>query len=125
MCHLLLLLPLAALPVFWWLPVSLSVPIYGAVVAVSGGAYWLALRAMHRPVETGAEALLNSTGEVIDPRPARLRIRVHGEIWNAKSRDNLRKGQRVKVLKVDGLTLTVCRIDRPTSRVLAPAPGSQ
>lgn len=46
MCHLILLLPLLALPVFWLIPQSAAIPVYIAVLIVSGGAYYLAFRSV-------------------------------------------------------------------------------
>jgi len=66
MCHLILLLPLLALPLFWMAPMQFAGPAYAVVLVLSGGIYFLAIRAMHRPVQTGVEALLHSRGEVLD-----------------------------------------------------------
>jgi membrane protein implicated in regulation of membrane protease activity len=110
MCHLMLLLPLLALPIFWLAPLSIAVPAYAAVLILSGWIYLLALRAMHRPVQTGMEALLHSRGEVLAKADGLFRVRVHSEVWNAESKDTLKSGDRVEVLAIDGLRLRVCRI---------------
>ena len=57
MCHLILLLPLLALPLFWLTPLSIALPAYVAVLALSGGIYLLAVRAMHRPDYSSERAL--------------------------------------------------------------------
>jgi membrane protein implicated in regulation of membrane protease activity len=85
MCHLILLLPLVALPLFWLVPMSIAVPAYIAVLILSGGIYFLAIHAMHRPVQTGVEALLHSTGEVFRNEGGLFRVRVGSELWNAES----------------------------------------
>ncbi|MEJ2346017.1 MAG: NfeD family protein [Gammaproteobacteria bacterium] len=87
MCHLILLLPVLALPVFWWLPLTLAGPVYAAVCGLSAWIYYYVIRAMRRPVETGSEELLHSTGEVISVDGRRLRVRIHGEVWAAESDD--------------------------------------
>lgn len=107
MCHLILLLPVLALPVFWWLPLTLAGPVYAAVCGLSAWIYYYVIRAMRRPVETGSEELLHSTGEVISVDGRRLRVRIHGEVWAAESDDELRRGDEVSVLAVDGLRLRV------------------
>jgi membrane protein implicated in regulation of membrane protease activity len=107
MCHLILLLPVFALPVFWWLPLTLAGPIYAAVFGLSAWMYYYVIQAMRRPIETGSEELLHSTGEVISVDGRRLRVRIHGETWIAESDDELRRGDRVAVLAVDGLHLRV------------------
>ena len=41
---------------------SIAVPAYAAVLILSGGIYFLAVRAMHRPVQIGVEVFLSRTG---------------------------------------------------------------
>jgi len=109
MCHLLLLLPLLFLPVFWMAPLPIAVLTYSAVVVVSGFVYYLAVRAMHQPVVTGAEALLHETGKVIDEEDNYFYVRVEGEIWRAEADDSPAIGDKVEIVSVDGLTLKVRR----------------
>ncbi len=42
MCHLVLLLPVIALPLFWLLPLSVAGPLYGAAAALAGVVYYYA-----------------------------------------------------------------------------------
>jgi len=69
----------------------------------------LALKAQFRRVATGREGLLNELGLVsrgIDAgEPGKVRL--HGEIWNAESDVPLAAGDRVQVVRVDGMTLRV------------------
>ncbi|MDH3669983.1 MAG: hypothetical protein OES46_02315 [Gammaproteobacteria bacterium] len=116
MCHLILMMPVLGLPVFWLWPMSIAVPVYTVIIVLSVVVYFYTVRAMRRPVQTGSEEMLRSLGEVREARGRIARVRVHGEIWNAESTDRLRKGGRVKILSVDGLTLRVQllrSIDRP------------
>lgn len=107
MCHLILLLPVLALPLFWLAPLSIAVPAYAAVLILSGGIYFLAVRAMHRPVQNGVEVLLHSHGEVLGREGNTFRVHVGSEFWNAESKDTLRPGDQVEVLAIDGLRLRV------------------
>lgn len=109
MCHLILLLPVLALPVFWFVPLSIAVLVYGAVLIVSGWVYVLALRAMHRPVQTGVEALSQHTGEVIGQEDGMFQVRLGSEIWSAESKDRLRPGDPIEVVSVEGLRLKIRR----------------
>jgi hypothetical protein len=68
------------------------------------------MRAMHRPVQTGMEALLHSRGEVLAKADGLFRVRVHSEVWNAESEHALRPGDRVEVVAIDELRLRVRRI---------------
>jgi membrane protein implicated in regulation of membrane protease activity len=100
----------AYVPVFWLVPLAIAVPAYTLVVILSGWIYWLAVSAMRRPVQTGAEALAHRTGEVIASEDGVLQVRVHNEIWNAESADDLRPGERFEVIGVEALRLKVRRI---------------
>jgi membrane-bound ClpP family serine protease len=113
MCHLLLLLPILALPVFWLWPASISVPVYAAVVAFSLSIYAALFRAMRRPVETGREGILHEQGKVVSRLGEPLAVRISGERWNAEcSEGPLTFGEPVRVSGIEGLTLRVVR-DRP------------
>ena len=117
MCHVLLLLPLVALPVFWIAPLAIALPVYGAVLATSAAIYWYAIQAMRRPVETGAEALIGEIGVVIESRGTNLLVRARSEIWHAKSAAQWRVGDRVKVVAVVDLTLQVEKPDPDANRI--------
>ena len=73
------------------------------VLAVVG----VAVKAGRRKVVTGPEALLRCDGEVLADFAGVGWARVHGEMWQVRSGTPLAKGQRVRVTRVDGLTLDV------------------
>ena len=111
MCHLILFLPIVALPLFWLLPIGVSVPLYALAVVLAIGAYWMALKAMHAPITTGAEALLHTTGTVrsVDRRLATISL--GGELWFADPpADVLTIGDCVEVTGMEGLRLKVKRV---------------
>lgn len=64
MCHILLLLPIFALPLFLFLPREVALPVYIAVSAVSAALYWLIWRAMRQPAKTGIEGMMGGIGTV-------------------------------------------------------------
>lgn len=109
MCHVLLSLPILALAVFWVWPPWIAALVYAAVAVPSLAVYWKILQAMKRPAAAGIEALPGSTGEVRSAEPGDVRVQVHGEYWKARSPDPLEVGDRVRVTRVDGMTLTVRR----------------
>lgn len=83
-----------------------------AVVAIVSSALFfgvvtLALRARQRAVVSGQEQLLGSGGEALDAFTDNGRVRVQGEVWQARARAPIAAGQRVKVIGRDGLTLIV------------------
>ena len=67
----------------------------------------LCVRARRRPVRTGSEEMIGSTGEVVSWTGDEGRVQVHGEIWAARSGHGLAKGQKVRVVGRTGLTLAV------------------
>lgn len=110
MCHLILMLPLLVLVVFWIWPVWISVPFYVVVVLASGFMYYFLMRAMRMPVQTGAEGLLQTKGRGIDVTNGKFLIQIHSEIWNARSTDELHTGDTVKIVGVNGLSLDVLKL---------------
>lgn len=105
MCHLILALPLLALPVFWLLPLPAAVPLYLLIAGVAVATYFYAFSAARRPVEIGRERLFGAGGTVVSVAP--LQVKVDGEIWMARSSDVFAVGDAVDVDGVDGLTLQV------------------
>jgi membrane-bound serine protease (ClpP class) len=67
----------------------------------------VAIRARTRAVVTGQEDLLGRTGILLEALKDQAQAQIHGEIWIVKSSVPLKKGQAIKVIKVDGLILTV------------------
>lgn len=109
MCHLILLLPVVALPLFWMLPLTIAGPVYIACVAVATIVYYYAWETGHRPVRIGQERLLHSQGTVVAIAPA-LRIKVNSDVWLARSEDTLAVGEAVHVDGRNGLTLLVSKV---------------
>ncbi|MCE9687298.1 NfeD family protein [Shewanella sp. AS16] len=109
MCHILLVLPFLALPLFWLLPQAVAVPIYGIVLILSIAIYLLAIRAMRLPVVTGPEALVHQLGVIIDRQAGNYRVRLQNELWNAHSDEDMQPGERVEVVSMQGVTLKVKR----------------
>jgi membrane-bound serine protease (ClpP class) len=77
--------------------------------------YWQR-RMRHEKVQTGVENLVGAAGEVTERLAPSGKIRVLGELWQARSSSELPPGSRVRVVAVDGLTLDVeTAEDAPTS----------
>jgi membrane-bound serine protease (ClpP class) len=84
-----------------------------AVIEVAEVLFWI--RFLRRyPVKTGAERLVGARGEVIDRCAPLGRVRLRGEIWNARSEEALELGEEVRVEAVDGLTLVVASASNAT-----------
>lgn len=112
MCHLLLALPLLALPLFWIFPLSVALPSYSAVAALSAVIYWYAIQAMNRPIRNGAEGMVGEIAEVIEIIDGDLRVQVHNEMWHAVSPGIAPcKGDSLEVVGVEQLTLRLRKLD--------------
>lgn len=113
MCHLLLLLPLLVLPVFWLSPASIAVPVYAAAALVSGIVYWYALKSARMPKLNGAEAMLGARGRVVNCRERYVTLFFHGELWSAETGgDTLALGDEAVVVGIEGLRLRVRKATR-------------
>ena len=69
-----------------------------------------ALRAHTQPVSTGPQGLVGETGIASTNLDLDGMVFVHGELWNASSPVPIRQGERVRVVGVKGLTLSVEKI---------------
>jgi membrane-bound serine protease (ClpP class) len=77
-----------------------------AVIEVAEIYFWIKFLGRYR-VTTGAEGMVGERGAVIEPCQPEGRVRVHGEIWRARSTAPALRGTQVRVTSVDGLTLVV------------------
>ena len=75
--------------------------------AFFAGVLGFAARARSRPVRTGAEQMIGSTGEVVSWMETTGRVHLNGELWEARSKQALSKGQKVRVVSRAGLTINV------------------
>lgn len=66
----------------------------------------LLLRSRHKPVVSGAEAMIGKTG-IIEKDDNHIWVIVNGERWKAESNEVLLDQQKVKIVRVNGLVLFV------------------
>ena len=71
----------------------------------------MAIKARRRPIVSGMEELLGGKATVINDFDHNGTVTIHSETWQALSDTPLYKGQKVKVTKVQGLTLKVEPLD--------------
>ena len=76
-----------------------------ALIVLAGGQ--MALKARRRPVVSGRENLLGTTGEVLEVNAGETWAQVLGERWKVASTQPLAPGQRIRVIGLRGLTLQV------------------
>lgn len=79
--------------------ISASIALFGMMVLV--------VRMRRRPVVSGREALIGEDAEALDDFVGPGAVFVHGERWNAVSSAPVKRGERLTVTGVKGLTLEV------------------
>lgn len=83
-------------------PWNVVAVVVAAFVEVGEVFFWIKFLRRYR-IQTGAEAMVGKRAEVLEEG----RVRVGGEIWNARSELPLVAGQAVRITRVEGLTLSV------------------
>jgi membrane-bound serine protease (ClpP class) len=90
---------------------SIAWQLIGSVALVASllllGILTYVVRSRRRPVVSGREAMLREPAEAIEAFDHQGMVRVHGELWHAVTRRPVRAGQRLRILRVDGLQLEV------------------
>jgi len=81
------------------------------VLAIAG----MAAKARRRPVVSGTGRMIGALGEVIEFGGAEGWAAVDGERWRVRAAQPLHVGQRVRITRVDGLTLDVSPITQVTN----------
>jgi len=83
-----------------------------AMLAATTAAFFMvvlamAVKARQRPVVSGRDLLVGHHGQIVEWAGAAGRVRIEGELWQARGRLDLQPGQRVRVTGIEGLTLSV------------------
>jgi membrane-bound serine protease (ClpP class) len=91
--------------------IAVALPVVATFVVLSlalfVGVIGYAVKTRRRPVVSGAEEMVGAIGEALEDFDARGRILVHSESWIAQTENPVRKGQRLRVVAINGLTLKV------------------
>lgn len=111
MCHLILLMPLLGIPIFWLAPLSIATPSYLIIVLISVLFYWLIVKSMRQPIQDGFHSLIGTEAEVVSRlasgHSAQYLIRSQGELWSAYAKDTLQPGETVNIVAVRGIGVVV------------------
>lgn len=111
MCHLILLIPLAGLPLFWLLPLGSALALNILLWWVSVIVFYYVVKAMRLPPQDGFRSLIGTNAEVASVAApgsyAQYLVRAEGELWSARCRAPLRPGDTVSIKSVDGIKLLV------------------
>jgi membrane-bound serine protease (ClpP class) len=86
-------------------------PLIGGVAVASAAFVFLvvgmAVRERRRPVLTGREHMIGAVAEALEDFEREGWARVHGESWRVRANAPVRRGERLRVMAIDGLILTV------------------
>ncbi len=87
------------------LPLIVTAALLSAAVVI--GIVAMALRTHRRRVVSGAEGLIGATAIALEDFSEQGSVRVQGEVWAARAGKPVRRGERLKVIGLDGLTVIV------------------
>ena len=111
MCHLILLIPMAGLPLFWLLPLSSALGINVLLWWVSVFVFYYVVKAMRLPPQDGFKSLIGTTAEVVSAVGpgsfTQYLVRAEGELWSARGTAALQPGATVNIKSVDDIKLIV------------------
>lgn len=95
----------SAMRVSW----AVIVPVVAMVTAFFVFALGLVVKAHSRKPRTGDQGLVGEVGVAMSDVDTQGTVAIHGEYWNARADRLIPKGERIRVIKVDSLCLTVTR----------------
>ena len=90
---------------------QIATSLIGAVATAGGVVMLLTVmyfaRARREPITTGREQLLREQPIAVEDFTSSGTVRIHGETWNAVTTSPVAAGQRLRIVRVEGLTLYV------------------
>lgn len=96
---------------------GVALPLIVTLALVSAGFIFFvlgaAIKARRRPVVSGREEMIGTVAEALEDFDVQGRVRAHGELWYARTRMPVKRGERLRVARMDGLTLIVEPDDKP------------
>ena len=91
----------------WW---AMTLLLAVGLFELSQTVFWLRYT-NRRSTVVGAETLVGRVVEVSDECRPLGRVRVQGELWNARCPEGAARGERVRITGLNGLTLEVVRAE--------------
>jgi membrane-bound ClpP family serine protease len=107
MCHVVWMLPILGLPLFWVLDFSVALPVYMAILALSGVVMWLTVQSLRKPASSGMEGMRGDVAEVVEALRPRGTVRYHNAFWCAEAREPVGGGETVRIIGNKRLCLLV------------------
>jgi membrane-bound ClpP family serine protease len=113
MCHILWVMPILALPLFWFLDFWVALPLYLVILAISAVVQFLTIRSFQKPASSGMEGMRGDTAEVVEALHPRGTVRYHSEFWSAEAREPIQVGETVRIVGNKGIRLLVEKLPEP------------
>ena len=110
MCHLIFLVPLAGIPLFWILPFGYALLINILLWIVFGTIGYKIVRAMMSPPKDDFKSLVGTEATVVSTEnrfPGQYLVKANHELWTARCAAALQLGERVRVTATNGNALVV------------------
>src|SRR5690606_25349416 len=95
------------------LPLIITVALAGALSLLA--IIWLAMKARVQPVVSGVEGMTGSIATALEDFATEGDVWASGERWRASSPSPVKKGERLRVVRVEGLLLHVEPLDELAS----------
>ncbi|MEE8291614.1 MAG: NfeD family protein [Candidatus Tectomicrobia bacterium] len=111
MCHILWMLPILGLPLFWVLDFSAALQVYVAMLILSELAMLLTVQSLRQPPSSGIEGMYGDLAEVVEAIRSRGKVRYHHELWYAAAREPIAVGETVRIIGNKSLCLQVEKLD--------------
>jgi membrane-bound serine protease (ClpP class) len=109
------MMPLFGLTAFVLLPWATALPLYLVISAISLLIYTKIMKAQRAPVATGREGMIGKEAQVVSELAPKGLISYRGELWEAISRERFRRGERVRIVELEGMRAVVGRADEGVS----------
>jgi membrane-bound serine protease (ClpP class) len=90
---------LPGFPIPWTLIVTLALVTLGLILVVGR----MALRARRAPLVSGVQALVGADGEMVEDADDTGWANIRGETWKVRTPGRLMRGQRIRVVAIDGM----------------------
>ena len=93
------------------LPLNLIISVTFAISAFFIFAIYMAIRTHSKKVTTGKEGITGEIGVAVTNIDPEGQVKIHGEYWKATSQTKINKNDKISVVKVNGLLLTVEKLE--------------
>lgn len=111
-CHLLWMLPILALPLFWIFNFYTALRIYLGVVMLTAVMFYLTIQSMRQAPQSGIEGMRGEIVEVVESNGSRGRVQYHNMLWYAIAREPIAVGEKVRIIGNQGLRLIVAKEEK-------------